>query len=135
MRLPNVRAATAAALVAVLTAGAAAPALAASLEIKDAVAQVTVIPEKRSDIKIEILTTHPRLPLKVKAGSQRTVIDGGLKFGRIRGCRGSGAFEAVEVTGVGDIAVRDIPQVVVHAPLDVEISAGGAVYGAIGRAA
>ena len=39
---------------------------AASVEIKDAVARVVVIPEARSDIKVEFLTTNPSLPLQVR---------------------------------------------------------------------
>ncbi|MDB5446639.1 MAG: putative filamentous hemagglutinin/adhesin [Phenylobacterium sp.] len=131
MRRPIALVTGAAALVAAgLAAGQAA---AASVEIKDAVAQVTVIPENRSDIRVEFLTKNPRLPLQVRVG-RRTVIDGGLRLNRIRGCRGSGAGVVVRVEGVGDVPMKDIPQIVLHTPRDVDVSAGGAVYGAIGRA-
>ena len=54
----------------VITAGlglalAAGAAQAAEVEIKDAVARVTVIPEARSDIKVEFLTTNSDLPLEI----------------------------------------------------------------------
>ena len=111
----------------------AAPAVAA-VEIKDAVAQVTVIPENRADIRIEIVTQNRRLPLKIKQARTRTVIDGGLNGSKIRGCRGSGDNVIVKVAGLGDVALKDMPHIVVHAPRDVDASAGGAVYGSVGRA-
>nr|MBP7650618.1 hypothetical protein [Phenylobacterium sp.] len=40
---------------------------AASVEVKDAVARVVVIPESRQDIKVEFLTTNPSLPLQVRS--------------------------------------------------------------------
>eukprot|EP01030_Chromulinospumella_sphaerica_P025847 gene25847-26012_t len=57
----------------ILTLGVAAAALlgataaqAASVEFKDAVARVVVIPEDRADVKVEFLTTNPGLPLTVR---------------------------------------------------------------------
>jgi hypothetical protein len=111
----------------------AAPATAA-IEIKDAVAQVTVIPENRSDIRVEIVTQNRALPLKLKVMRSRTVIDGGLDGKKIRNCRGVGNDVVVRVAEVGDVALKDMPHIVVHAPRDVDVSAGGAVYGVIGRA-
>ena len=67
-------AATAAA--ALLAAGAAS---AASVEVKDAVARVTVIPENRTDIKVEVIQANPRLPLEVRTFAGRTIVDGGLR--------------------------------------------------------
>jgi hypothetical protein len=118
---------------AVALGAAAAEAAPPALEIKDAVAQVTVIPEDRADVRVDILTSNRRLPLKVKAGRTRTVVDGGLGGHRIRSCRGGGADAVVRVAGVGDVPARDMPQIVVHAPRDVDLSAGGAIYGAVGR--
>jgi hypothetical protein len=115
-------------------AGAAAAQAAPAVEIKDAVAQVTVIPEDRTDIRIEVVTQNRRLPLKIKETRSRTVIDGGLDGQKIRGCRGSGDEVVVRVAGVGDIALKDMPHIVVHAPRDVDASAGGAVFGVVGRA-
>lgn len=112
---------------------AAAPAVAA-LEIKDAVAQVTVIPEDRPDLRIEILTQNRALPLKLKTMRSRTVIDGGLDGKKIRICRGRGEDVVVRVAGVGDVAAKDMPHIVVHAPRDIDVSAGGAVFGVVGRA-
>jgi len=128
MRMALMIAATAAAALAAGAAGA------ASVEVKDAVARVTVIPENRSDIKIEVIRANPQLPLDVRSFAGRTILDGRLGR-RIRDCHGSGEHVSVRVRGVGDVAWRDLPQVVIHTPRDVDLDAGGAVWGAIGRSA
>ncbi|ACG77642.1 putative filamentous hemagglutinin/adhesin [Phenylobacterium zucineum HLK1] len=115
---------------AALTAGGAAHA--ASVEIKDAVARVTVIPEDRSDVRVEIVAPNARLPLEVRTLGDRTIVDGDLDR-KIRNCRGSGETQSVDVRGVGDIAWREMPQVVVRTPRDVRVQAGGAVFGSVGR--
>jgi hypothetical protein len=123
-----------AAAAATYASAAAAQAAVPGVEIKDAAARVIVIPENRADIRVEIVSANPRLPLRIKPG-RRTVVDGGLHFGRIRGCRGVDGAETVSIAGLGDVAWRELPQIVIHAPRDVDVSAGGAVYGAVGRAA
>jgi hypothetical protein len=121
----------AAAAAAALSAGAA---CAASVEVRDAVARVTVIPENRSDVQVEVIAANPRLGLQVRSVGGRTIVDGGLGH-RIRDCHGSGEGRMVRVRGEGDFAWREIPQVVIHTPRDVDIDAGGAVWGSVGRAA
>jgi hypothetical protein len=107
---------------------------AAGLEIKDAVAQVTIIPEDRADVRVEVIAGHPRLPLKIRDGRTRIIVDGGLGSGRIRSCNGAGPGAVARVAGVGNVALKDMPRIVVRAPRDVDVAAGGAVFGAIGRA-
>lgn len=107
---------------------------AASVDVKDAVARVTVIPENRSDIKVEIIAPNARLPLQVRSLGDRVIVDGDLDR-KIRNCRGSGEARIVEVRGVGDIAWREMPQVVIRTPRDARVEAGGAVFGAVGRSA
>lgn len=114
--------------------GAATAASAASVEVKDAVARVTVIPEARNDIKVEFLTTNPRLPLRVRSFAGKTIVDGDLGR-RIHGCRGSKDNVRVDVRGVGEVAWRDMPQVVIRTPRDTKVEAGGAVFGSVGRSA
>lgn len=114
--------------------GAAGAAQAASVQIKDAVARVTVIPENRADVRVEVLASNPRLPLKIRSLGGRTIVDGDLGR-RIRDCRGSGENVRVQVRGVGEIGWRDMPQVVIHTPRDVNVEAGGAVFGSVGRSA
>ena len=57
---------------------AAGAARAATVEIEDAVARVTVVPEDRSDIKIEVVSPNARLPLTVRTVGDRTILDGDL---------------------------------------------------------
>jgi hypothetical protein len=116
---------------AALTAGGA---QAASVEIRDAVARVTVVPQDRSDIKVEIVRAHPDLPLSVTVSGDRTIIDGELDH-KIRDCNGMGGNARVTVRGVGKVSYDQMPQVVIYTPKDVDLSANGAVVGAIGRSA
>lgn len=125
---------TTAALSALAIAGAATAADAASVEVKNAVARVTVLPEARSDIKIDIIQANPRLPIQVRSFGGRTIVDGALGS-RIRDCHGRGEAISVRVRGVGDVAWKDLPQIVIHTPRDVDLDAGGAVWGAVGRSA
>jgi len=106
----------------------------ASVEVKDAVARVTVIPEARSDIKVEVVKANPRLPIVVRTAGDRTVVDGKLNWD-VRSCRTSGGKPVVRVNGVGDVAWADMPQIVIRTPKDVSLTAGGAVFGAVGRSA
>lgn len=122
-----------AASVAVLTAAGAAAA-APSVEIRDAVVRVTVIPENRADVKVEMLTTNARLPLEVRTSGSQTVISGGLAH-RIYDCHTRGEAPTAWVRGVGAVDFKDMPQVVIRTPRAVAVEAGGAVYGSIGRAA
>ena len=123
------------ALLAAVAAGSVAGgARAANVEIKDAVARVTVVPENRADIRVEVLVRNPRLPLKVREG-RRMIIAGNVKPSRIRNCGGGGENATVTVAGLGDLPMAQIPYVVIHTPRNVEVTAGGAVFGAIGRAA
>ena len=105
---------------------------AASVEIKDAVARVTIIPETRSDIKVEITRPNARLPLEVRTLGDQVTIDGDLDR-KIRNCRGSGERYSVTVRGVGDVDWADMPQVVIRTPRDVRIEADGAITGTVGR--
>jgi len=126
MRLQTILLAAAAAM----TAGAvqAAP----SVEIKDAVARVTVVPENRSDIKVEVIAPNAKLPLSVRSLAGRTIVDGDLDR-KIRNCNGSGERASVEVRGVGRFSYAEMPQVVIRTPREVQVEAGGAVFGSVGR--
>ena len=128
MRMLIVLAATAAALATT------AAAQAAPVEVRDAVARVTVIPENRPDVKVEFVTSNPHLPLDVRTFGGRTIVDGRLGH-RIRECRGSGEHVTVRLRDRTEIAWKDIPQVVIHTPRDVDIDVGEAVWGSVGRSA
>jgi hypothetical protein len=122
-------------ITAVVAAGAAGAAAAApSIEIRDAVARVVVIPEDRADVKVELLTTNRDLPLEIRQSGSSVVIDGHLNH-RIRDCHANSDNPWTSVRGVGRVDYKDMPQVVVHAPKAVALQANGAVFGAVGRSA
>ena len=121
------------ALISAAVAGAGA-ASAASLELRDAAARVTVIPEDRGDIKVEVVRSHPKLPFEIRSFGATTVVDGGLRH-RIRDCHHRASNPSVWVSGVGRVEGDELPQLVIRTPRAVAISANGAVFGSIGRAA
>lgn len=104
------------------------------VEIKDAVARVTVIPEARSDIKVEVLSANPRLPLQVRTRGADVIVDGDLAR-KIRSCNGSHGRVRVEVAGVGEVSYGDMPQIIIRTPREADIEAGGAVFGVVGKSA
>ena len=110
-----------AATVVLATAGAAS---AATVEIRDAVARVTVIPEDRSDVKVEFLTTNRDLPLTVRMMGADAIIDGGFDH-RITGCHPRHENSAASVRGLGRIKYEEVPQVVVCTPRVVVVRANG----------
>lgn len=143
---------SAAAAAAAATLAAAGPVLAKSpqVEIEHAVARVVVIVEDRADIGVEIEQGSSRLPpLRVERRGDEVRIDGGL--GRrvaglrvgdsIRDCRSGpdrtrpGQGASVEVRDIGRVNLEDAPLIVIRSPRNVNIDAGGAVYGSIGRGA
>lgn len=122
--------AIAAATAALTAAGAAAAG--PSVEIRDALVRVTVIPEDRADVKVEMLTTNAALPIVVRSEGATTVIAGNLGH-RIHDCKTRGDGPTAWVSGLGTVQYKDMPQIVVRMPKQVAIEANGAVYGAIGR--
>jgi hypothetical protein len=126
MRLAMTCAVVAAAL------GSAGAASAASVELKDAVVRVTVVPEDRGDVKVEVRTSNPRLPIEVRSFGGITVIDGGLHR-RIRDCHHGSDRPVAWVRGVGQVEGDAIPQLVIRTPRAVSLASNGAVFGAIGR--
>ena len=106
---------------------------AATVEIRDAVARVIVVPEDRDDIRVEIVKPHPKLPLSVRTTDGATVIDGDLRR-RIQDCDDMSSRPRIRVRNVGRVDYDEMPQIVIHTPRSVAVSAGGAVVGSIGRA-
>jgi hypothetical protein len=103
-----------------------------SVEIDNAALHVVVAPEPRSDVKVEIVRGNSRLPLRVWSFFGRTYIDGGLGH-RILNCGGPMGQPGAYVLGVGQVPLAALPQVVIHTPLDARVTAGGAVWGEVGR--
>src|SRR5512140_927646 len=83
---------------------------AASVEMRDAVLRVTIVPEDRTNVKVDVVRSNARLPLDIRTSGDRTVIDGRLGF-RIHDCRGSGLDRRVGVRGVGEVAWDTMPEV------------------------
>jgi hypothetical protein len=111
------------------------PAAAApSLQIRGAAARMAIIPEARSDVRVTILRTNPRLPLRVHASGGKVLITGDVNR-RVRGCGGPDQRRWVEIWGRGRIPWESLPYLVVRTPLDVRVSVGDAVFGVIGRSA
>ena len=122
-----------AASVAVQASAGAAAAAGPSVEIRDAVARVTIVPEDRADVKVEMITTNASLPIEVRTVGGTTLITGNLAH-RINDCRGNREHPAAWVRGVGEIKFENMPQLVIHTPKAVVVDSSGAVYGAVGRA-
>jgi hypothetical protein len=127
------RALTTLALVAAAVSAASAASAAPSVKIKDAVARVVVIPENRSDVKVEFLTTNPSLPLEVRQNGDEVIVDGDLRMNKINGCNSRNGKIWVKVRGVGEVSYDNFPQIAVRVPMDAKVQAGGAVFGDIGR--
>lgn len=127
------RALTTLALVAAAVSAAGAASAAPSVKIKDAVARVVVIPENRSDVKVEFLTTNPSLPLTVRQNGDEVIVDGDLRMNKINGCNSRNGKVWVKVRGVGEVSYDNFPQIAVRVPMDAKVQAGGAVFGDIGR--
>ncbi|MDP1618020.1 GIN domain-containing protein [Phenylobacterium sp.] len=105
---------------------------AAQVSVKDAVARVVIVPEDRQDIRVDILHANPSLPLQVRTQDAEVIVDGDLDR-NIRSCRTRGGRPSVTVSGVGEVAYDDMPQVVIRTPRDADVSVGGAVFGSVGR--
>lgn len=116
-------------LAGLMTAGAvrAAP----SVEVRRAAARVIVIPEARRDITVTVRPGR-RLPLRVSHFAGRTYVDGDVGR-RVRGCRMVAGSPVVSILGLGDVTFEDLPQVIIHVPMDVRLGVGEAVFGSIGR--
>jgi len=114
-------------------AGASAAASAPGVEFRDAAARVTVIPEARSDVLVEVVRANPRLPLTISHAGDQVSVDGGLRM-RPQGCHSVLGKPAVFIFGVGDFGVDALPQVVVHTPMDARVGAGELVFGRVERA-
>jgi hypothetical protein len=121
---------------------------AADVEIKSAVARVVVIPEDRTDVKVEIIPGRADLPqISVrKTPSGKTLIQGGL-HNKIRSCSVHGVGEGVinpanpgpgvtiSLSGHRVVRLADAPLITIRTPMAVRIDASEAVFGSIGRSA
>lgn len=121
-------------IIAAAAIGAGSATAAPAVEVRQAVARVTVLPEARSDVIVEVIRANRRLPLRISRDGDRVIVDGGLGM-RLRGCGTVRGRPRAMVWGIGQVDLADMPQIVVHTPTDVHVSASGAVFGTVGRAA
>jgi hypothetical protein len=92
------------------------------LNLKHLAANVTVIPEDRTDFSIEIANPAGRTPMpQVTVDGGRVTIDGQLAR-RIQDCTDGGA----ELRDYGSVSAEDLPRVTIHAPRTLDISRSGA---------
>jgi hypothetical protein len=139
MRAILILGAAAAALVGTATSASASP----IAQIRNAAARVVVLPENRSDVKFEFLTVNQSLPIELRTEGDKVIADGGLKH-RIHGCNSINfgwngndndhRNVTVHISGVGKVSYDNLPQLVVHVPLDARVETSGAVWGSVGRA-
>lgn len=106
----------------------AAPFHTASVEVRDAAAQLTVIPEDRSDVEATV-SGGPRLPAPtLRMEGDHLVVDGGL---RVQGCGGwfqMGSRSSIRVDRYGLIAPNDLQHITLHVPRSLNLSVGGGVH-------
>jgi hypothetical protein len=103
-----------------------------SIEINNAAARVTLVPENRRDIRVDVFKPDPRLPLRIWSFAGRTYVDGGL-WGRLRGCGTRSGQPVAKVRGLPDLPVEALPLIVVRTPMDARMTVGGEVWGQGGR--
>lgn len=127
----------------VATSAMASTAQAGEVEIRNAVARVVVIPEDRSDIQVSVDQGSAGLPaIEITRRGDDVIIDGGLRR-RIENCH-SADFVGdptqmpggvrVDVRDHGTVEMAQAPLIVIRTPMNVDVDAGGAVWGAVGRA-
>ena len=104
-----------------------------SVDIRYAAARVTVIPEARSDVQVFVARGNGQLPLTVTSQGEQTVVEGNLHL-RPYSCHSVFGKPGVFVFGIGNIGFDELPQVVIHVPMDAHVSAGEAVWGSVGHA-
>jgi len=103
-----------------------------TLEIKQAVARVTIVPEDRADIVVQVVRSNGDFPLSVSRMGDQVVVSGNIGWRSVN-CNGMFGRRQVTVSGMGTANDHNMPLVVVHTPRQVAVKAGGAVFGSIGR--
>jgi len=104
------------------------------LEIKQAVARVTIVPEDRADILVQVARSNGAFPLSVSRKGDQVVVSGNLGWRSVN-CNSMFGRRQVTVMGLGTVNDGNMPVLVVHTPRLVSVKAGGAVFGSVGRGA
>lgn len=101
------------------------------LKIEDAAVLVTILPEDRADISVEVAQAGKLPALDANLRGDELVLDGRLGS-RIRGCGGDVASPSITVSGYGDLSGEEVPKITVRTPKAAAVALSGAVYGTIG---
>ena len=100
------------------------------IDVRAAAAVVTVTPEDRQDVTVEI-TNPGHLPmLEPTVDGGKLTLDGHLR-NRVQDCMENGG---ARVRGYGTFTADQLPQIVIHMPRDVRIGVGGGSTTTIGDA-
>lgn len=92
-----------------------------SLRIRAVAANVTIIPEDRSDFSIEIDNAAGLAPMPtVSSENEHVIIDGQLR-GRIGDCG-----DTISLRGYGDVPAAQLPRITIRAPRSVDVDRSGA---------
>ena len=102
------------------------------LDVRHAAARVVLIPEARRDVVVSITNANRRLPLRVSQFGDEVRVEGNLGW-RSGNCKQWNDQRSVYVWGVGSVGYEHLPVIIVHAPMDVRVKVGSAVFGAVGR--
>jgi hypothetical protein len=98
------------------------------LRLVGAAANVTIIPEDRSNFLVEIDNPAGRTPMpSVASENGRVVIDGQLRR-RISDC----GADSVDLRGYGDVLLTDLPRITIRTPRALEFDRAGAGASEIG---
>jgi hypothetical protein len=107
---------------------------ATKIEIEDAVAIVTVIPEDRADVEVAMANPGVVSTPTMRLNDGALVLDGGLAR-KIRKCSSANGALRVTVAGLGDVDATQMPEITIRMPRNVDFSASGGVSARIGDAA
>ena len=100
------------------------------IDIRSAAANVTVIPEDRTDVSVEIDNSAGVAPMPtVTLEGDSVIIDGQLR-GRIHDCGG----ESLTLRGYGDVTLTQLPRITIRSPRAVDVDRSGAGSTDIGAA-
>lgn len=105
---------------------------AAVLEVRDAAARLTIVPEDRADIAVEVSGGGGLPALKAGLENGALVIDGELD-NQVRSCNRNNDAWTIQVEHLGPVRLESAPQITVRAPRALAVRVFGAVEGQIGQ--
>lgn len=99
-----------------------------SIRLRHVAAFVSVVPEDRTDVSVEIDNPGGAPMPAISSDDNRVIVDGQLR-GRIQDCREDG----VELRGYGFVANEQLPRITIRAPRALSIGVSGAGRTEIGE--